>query len=532
MIKKIFYILAIVLLFQQNVSAEENKELPKEIKERILFNINKFGFILETIWRNYPDSVDIDKISESGFKYVLKSIDPYSAYIPKELREMQKEKHDGETIGIGVKLILFNDTLLVYDVAELSPADSAGIKVGDRVLFIGEKKVLSMQVSEADKLLKGEKNTYVDLIIFRDNSLIERQITRNSFPVRSLRANFVLPGTKTAYFYFDNFSHKSHDEFVQAASKLNSADYNSVIIDLRSNAGGFLEESAGIISEFFDKGKLLVTVKGKEEKYNSKIETNSAGRMKDLPLVVLIDNKSASASEIFGAVIQDYDRGIIAGERSYGKGSAQRIWDLKDGSAIRLTVAKYTTPSGRTFYRKDNIKVVDDLIEELDLDTLQAGNIADITSGEKSFPIFKSAAGRSIIGGGTLIPDHIYDKDKSTQLTAYFIKQGIINQFALLFYLEKKTAISNKFNNDYIEYAKSFSFSENDIAAFKKYAQSKKTWNDEMFFKDSQTILGLMKASVASYLWGQNASKLCLLTIDNTLLRAIDLVSEAKKMLK
>ena len=346
--------LAILILLPGILScAVANASDNKDSDELILQQAKKFQVLLQTIHGHYVDSVDIEKLSEKAFNEMLRDLDPASAYFPaKETKELEDEQ-EGEETGIGAKLVSLNDTIHVFEIIDGSPADSAGLKRADKILFIDGNNISGLSQAEVYGLINGERGTEVSIIAKRGygSALEEYKIERNLYPLSTISTYFLIEGTDIGYVNISRFSRKSHDEFLEVTGELKNTGMEKMIIDLRGNPGGFLRTASRIADEFIPAGKKLVYTDARNTDYRQEQVSTSSTAFPDMPLIILVDSATASAGEALAGAIQDLDRGLVVGERTYGKGSAQKTWNFNDGSAFRLTIAEYLTPSGRSIQK-------------------------------------------------------------------------------------------------------------------------------------------------------------------------------------
>jgi len=387
----------------------------------------------------YVDSVNMDQIVEYGIKMMLEHLDPHSVYMTPDEVTKSNEPLQGNFEGIGIQFQIIRDTVNVISTISGGPSEEVGIMAGDKIVSIdGEMFTGSLvtNTSVADKL-RGKKGTKVIVGIMRapSSNIIAFEIIRDKIPIYSIDAAFMLDKT-TGYIKINRFSGTTLDEFNEAMLKLQSDNIQNLILDLRNNAGGFLRTAIDLSDQFFDKNKLLVYTEGNNmtgEKYYS----TSSGSFITGKLVVLIDQGSASASEILAGAVQDWDRGVIIGRRSYGKGLVQKPYNYPDGSAIRLTTARYYTPTGRCIqkpYDDDKKKYMMELNQRL-----ETGELVNMDS--ISFPdslMYSTPSGRKVYGGGGIMPDVFVPLD-TTRLSDYYIelaRKNLINQF-VADYLQK-----------------------------------------------------------------------------------------------
>lgn len=367
----------------------------------------KIEEMLRYIKAKYVDEADAEALMDAAMESVMMELDPHSSYIPSDELENINEQLEGNFDGIGVEFIFVDDTVMVVTPLTGGPAETAGIMAGDKILKIADTLVAGVEKSLEDitELLRGERGTTIELEVLsnRDKNIKKFKVTRDAIPIKSVDVAYMIDD-KTGYIKVNRFSASTYEEFMQALERLvEKQDMQDLIIDVRHNPGGYLQQATNLLSQFFtEKGKLLVYTEGRTVK---RTDYKTSGRV-FFPIekiAVLIDEGSASASEILAGAIQDLDRGIIVGRRSFGKGLVQEQYNLNDGSALRLTVAKYYTPSGRSIQRP-----YDDLENyDTEVATRQArGEFAnkDSIKIDDTHPYY-TEKGRIVYGGGGITPD-------------------------------------------------------------------------------------------------------------------------------
>ncbi|MCQ2346717.1 MAG: S41 family peptidase [Paludibacteraceae bacterium] len=385
---------------------------------------SKVEQLLQVLQTAYVDTLDMDSITDVAMAEFIQQLDPHSAYIPKKDLEMVNSELSSSFSGIGVQFTIQNDTINVVAVISGGPSESVGVLAGDKIVMVDDSAFVGKSINNERVMhtLRGEKGTKVKLGIRRagTDELLHYTITRGDIPMHSVTAKFIIPRDKEkiGFVRVDKFGEKTYDEFIRALAQLKSEGATSYIVDLRENSGGFMEQTIKMANEFLQQGDLIVYAEGRAyPRYEAK--ANGTGRFRDVPLVVLIDNFSASASEIFAGAMQDNDRAMVIGRRSFGKGLVQQQIPFEDGSAMRLTVARYYTPSGRCIQKPYKMGDQQDYEMEL-LDRFEKGefysadsiHFADTTS-------YYTKKGRVVRGGGGIMPDIFVGRD-TTLFTPYF----------------------------------------------------------------------------------------------------------------
>ncbi|MBO5698457.1 MAG: S41 family peptidase [Bacteroidaceae bacterium] len=376
---------------------------------------NKINDLLHLINDKYVDSISINDIVEKAVPKLLKELDPHSTYISAKDADASMQELQGGFQGIGVQFAIHSDTVCILKIIKGGPSEYVGLKPGDRIVYVDDSLYVGKGVVTNDetlKRLKGEAGSTVNLKIKRkgEEELLSFVIERGNVPLRSIDAVYML-NDSTGYIRINNFAEQTYTEFVVALARLQSTNFQSLVIDLRGNVGGYMHPAVLIANEFLPKGRKIVYTEGRhsprEETYS-----DGMGLYTNIPLVVLVDEGSASASEILAGALQDNDRATVVGRRSFGKGLVQIPIEFKDGSMLRLTTARYYTPSGRCVQKpyglgEENNKTYEyDLVERaLHGEYFSADSIK--TSGEA----YQTYGGRTVYGGGGIIPDHFIPRD-------------------------------------------------------------------------------------------------------------------------
>lgn len=397
----------------------------------------KLKTVLGLIQSDYVDVLNMDSLIEATFPDLLLSLDPHSAYIPAAELQAVNDDLSGSFSGVGVSFQIINDTVQVIEVIPGGPAEKVGIQPGDRIVKADTVTLTGKDITSQDvfKTLRGEKGTTVVLTIKRygQKKEVVYDVVRGDIPVNSVDVSYML--TKDAgYLKVTKFSRNTYMEFFNALNDLRQQGAKSFIIDLRGNSGGFMDQAIYMANEFLPAGRVIVYTKGRKPENEYMAMSDGNGRFQDSPIVVLTNEGSASASEIFAGAIQDNDRGLIIGRRTFGKGLVQNQMDLPDSSAIRLTVARYYTPSGRSiqkdFQRGQLSKYDMDIVDRY---THGEFYNADSIKFDKD-KIFFTTNGREVYGGGGIMPD-IFVPEDTTNYTSYYmtvVNQGLIQKYANL----------------------------------------------------------------------------------------------------
>lgn len=487
----------------------------------------KLNLILDQIDRNYVDTINVNDVTEAAITAALAELDPHSVYMPPvELTEAETDLA-GNFDGIGIQFNVPNDTAIVLEVIPGGPSEKVGLQKGDRILKVGEKDIAGVRFPQDSMVrrMKGPAGTKVTVTVGRGNERIPFEITRGKIPMHCVDAAFMINDT-TGYIKLSKFSRTTFTEVTEASAKLVGEGMTRLIFDLRDNTGGYLDQALLLSDMFLRKGDEIVYMQGLHRKKDN-YKADGKGQLQDIGLTVLINESTASSSEIFAGAIQDNDRGVIIGRRSFGKGLVQEPIYFSDGSGVRLTVARFYTPSGRCIqkpysedYQYDIYKRYADG-EMYDADSIKVDSTA----------AYKTVAGRTVYGGGGIIPDIFVPVD-TTRVTKFFIacnKKATQMRFASAMFDRYKGSLTEI--GDYDELNR-FLDRMNLPAAFRESASSKdgisctqKEWDET-----SDYLLPQLRALVGRYSrLGENAFYKMYLNVDVTLKKAIE--SDSRNLL-
>ena len=394
----------------------------------------KINAVLNLIQSEYVDSIDVKDIVEQAIPAIIGNLDPHSYYIPASDIRAENEKLDGSMSGIGVSFFMMNDTANVDQVIPNGPAEKVGMLAGDRIISVNGESIVggTLTAEGIRSKIRGEKGTKVKIGVKRNSSkkTLTFTITRDDIPMNTIDVSYMLDD-KTGYIKIAQFGKNTYDEFFAALSKLKKDGASRYIVDLRGNPGGYMEMAILMVNEFLEQGELIAYTKGRKEREDIQVWSDDQGSFHDAQVAVLIDEYSASASEIMAGALQDNDRGLVVGRRSFGKGLVQKQIYLPDSSAIRLTIARYYTPSHRCIQKDYTLGDEDDYSKEL-YDRYSHGELysADSIKVDKS-KIFRTANGRIVYGGGGIVPD-IFVPNDTTGITTYYravANLGLLQQY-------------------------------------------------------------------------------------------------------
>lgn len=377
----------------------------------------KLNLILQEVQANYVDTIDMEAMTDAAVVAALAKLDPHSVYLPPvELTESESEL-SGNFEGIGITFNVPNDTAIVLNPVPGGPSEKAGLRQGDRIVMVNERSVAGVKMPQDSmvRLMKGPKGTKVKITVSRDGVLIPFDITRDKIPVHSIDAAFMIDET-TGYVKLSKFTRTTFKEFKEATRKLLDAGMQHLLFDLRNNSGGYFDQSLLLANEFLESGDQIVYMEGMHRP-RQEYDADGRGNLKEVRLSVLIDEGSASSSEIFSGAIQDNDRGLIYGRRSFGKGLVQEPVNFTDGSGLRLTVARFHTPSGRCIQKPYDKDYAYDIYERYVHGEMTSADSMKIDTSS----VYYTVKGRRVYGGGGIVPDVFVPMD-TTKATSFYIK--------------------------------------------------------------------------------------------------------------
>ncbi len=489
----------------------------------------KYSTLLFLINNFYVDTLDMSKVVEKAIVSTLKELDPHSAYISKKDVERADEPLVGSFEGIGVTFQLFKDTILVIAPVPGGPSDKVGILAGDKIITVNGEEAHGPKITNdwVMKHLRGKKGTKVVVGIYRRgiSHLIDFTIVRDKIPLRSLDAAFMLD-KKTGYIKLNRFARDSKKEFDQALDSLKKIGMKQLVFDLRGNSGGYLSTAQQIADEFLPDGKLIVYTEGIHSPRQELVASEEGG-FENGRLIVLINEGSASASEIVSGALQDWDRALLIGRRSFGKGLVQRPFRLPDGSVVRLTVARYHTPSGRWIQKPYNHGVeayYGDLEKRLKHGELIHPDSIHFPDSLK----FQTAAGRTVYGGGGIMPDIFvpWDSARYDEVYSNLIRKGVFNTFVNE-YLDKNRKDLHAGYPNIKAFIRYFQISDEDYRLFLADAAKAKLKLNEQIMADKKTFVELqLKALIARDLFDQNAYFEVTASMDHGIHKALQMMQD------
>jgi len=495
-------------------------------------SISKFNDVLTYTEKYYVEEVDTQKLIESAINGMLNQLDPHSVYISAKEMTQVEESFRGDFEGVGIEFQVVNDTLTVVSPITGGPSEALGIMSGDRIIKIDDKPVIGISNDDVRKKLRGRAGTEVKVTIARVgvSKPLEFNIVRDKIPIYSVDTHFMIDKT-TGYVSVSRFSETTYDELVDALKDLDSKGMQQLILDLRGNPGGYLSQAVKISDLFISGKKKIVYTEGRRKEFDEEYYSSEPSKFENIPLIVLINRGSASASEIVSGAIQDLDRGLIVGETSFGKGLVQRQFDLADNSALRLTISQYFTPSGRLIQRDyKNEKSKEDYYSDAGEDEAEGDNLNHTAEQDSAKPEYKTSKGRIVYGGGGITPDYIVKQGTITTYTQNLLRKNVFYTYVLSFLDKNGASIKNKFN-DLAAFKSGYKINDEMMSKFIEFASGKDvSFNEDEYKKDKEYIISRLKAQIARNYWKNEGWYSVLLTTDDQMLKASTLFNEAKNL--
>lgn len=491
------------------------------IRFSLLPRNNKISTILSYIENEYVDTIDISVLTEAAIPPLVEKLDPHSIYIP--ARELQKfnEPLAGNFSGIGIQFNMINDTIAIINTIPNGPSEIVGIQAGDRIILVDDSLVAGQNIHSNNivKMLKGPKGTTVKVSIARrgEKELLEFEITRDDIPLYSVDVAYMI-SSETGYLKISTFAQTTYNEFIEGINKLHEEGMTELILDLRGNGGGLMDPAIHIADQFLSEGKLIVYTQGKSRPKHE-FRSTAKGICKEDKVIILIDEFSASASEILAGALQDNDRGTIVGRRSFGKGLVQEQIEFKDGSALRLTIARYYTPTGRSIqkpYNENKEDYYSDIQNRFINHEFENSDSIHFTDSLK----YITPEGKTVYGGGGIMPDVFIPLD-TTGTTPYFKRVrnlGLIYRFAFDFTDEHRNNLMEAEDlSSLVKYLDGSSYFNDFIS----YAREKGVKPNYREIEISRIVISLqLKAYIARNIMDNDGFYPIIRPIDNTLLEA------------
>lgn len=529
------YLKSLIILVIVLIVCFPAKEIQaQDLKNEQTQQLHKFGRVLTLINTLYVDTVSQEKIAEDAIVAMLKGLDPHSIYISKDEVKRMNEPLEGEFEGIGIQFNIMEDTLMVVATIPGGPSEKLGIMPGDRIITVDRKDIADIGLKNSDvvDMLRGEKGTEVDVGIVRKgvDKVLEFTIVRDKIPIFSVNAGYVVDDD-IGYVKLNRFSKTTDEELKEVFNRFDSVGVNSIILDLTSNGGGYMDKSISLADQFLEDGEMVVYTQG-ENSPKREYRATDDGRYENARVVVLVNEGSASASEIVSGALQDWDRGIIIGRRTFGKGLVQRPFMLPDGSMIRLTVARYYTPSGRCI-QKPYEEGKENYSHEL-IDRYTEGEM--ISADSIHFPdslMYKTLRKeRKVYGGGGIMPDVFIPLD-TTQVSDFhsaLMRKGVIFSFALTYVDDNRDVLNKTYPNFYI-YESEFVVTDEMIDDLTEYAEEKDINEsmDSITDKQLNKLKLHVKALIASDIWETNEFYQINNKRNDAFLKALEILRDPRK---
>jgi carboxyl-terminal processing protease len=466
-------------------------------------DVQKFRDVLTQIQTEYVDTVNTNNLVDDAIQHMLNKLDPHSAYIPASDRNAANEDLRGNFDGIGVEFNIFHDTIVVVSALSGGPSEALGIQSGDKIIKVDDKNLAGIGVTSPDvmKALKGPKGTEVKVTVLRKEKEIDYKIIRDKIPQYSVDVAYMVD-SEIGYIKVNRFAATTYEEFHEALNKLKDKGMKKLVLDLQSNPGGYMNMAIDMADDFLSSGKKIVFTHGKEKKYDSEARSTSKGSFETGDLIILVNEGSASASEILAGALQDNDRALIVGRRSFGKGLVQSPFDLSDGSELRLTISRYYTPTGRSIQKpyEDGDEYSRDIIsrynhgEFFHADSIRFNDTLKYTTPK----------GRTVYGGGGIMPDYFVPLD--TTLTSHYLNElytsTSILEYTLSFGETHKEALLEKGFDHFLH---KFIVTDAMLNDLVKVGERNKVKPDNKELKKKEKLIKVhLKAQIARKLWSND----------------------------
>jgi len=486
------------------IGASINSKSPRKSDSS---EIEKLREVLSLVQNEYVDKGKTDVVVEDAINHILGKLDPHSAYIPAREKVEANEDLKGNFEGIGIEFSIFHDTLVVLAAIRGGPSEAVGLRPGDKIVKVDGKSIANVKLTNSDvqKYLKGPKGTEVKVEVLRkrEKSPLAFTIIRDRVPQTSVDASYMID-QEIGYIKVSRFSQTTYQEFKQALSVLKKDGMKKLVLDLQGNPGGYMDQAIDVADEFLPKGEKIVFTNGQEKKYNEDAIATDKGDFEHGDLIVLVNEGSASASEIVSGALQDNDRALVVGRRSYGKGLVQRPFDLNDGSEVRLTISRYYTPSGRSIQKPyEDLDAYDkDIIKRYKHGEFFHADSIHFNDSLK----YHTLNGRTVYGGGGIMPDYFVPLD-TTNSSKYFNELSVANvirEFAFNYAEENKPRLEKM---GYENFRKKFNVDDAILSQLVALGQSEKVKPDLKDLARNKIVFQIyLKAEIARRVWGNPTS--------------------------
>ncbi|MEJ5350109.1 MAG: S41 family peptidase [Melioribacteraceae bacterium] len=505
-------------------------QLNRYLTTRQNLQIKKLENVLRYTESFYIDTLKREKLVEDAIEGMFSNLDPHTIYISPQEQQASEEEFRGNFEGIGIEFQIIKDTVVVVSPITGGPSELMGIISGDRIIKINGKSCIGFTNEQVINSLRGKKGTKVEVTVYRPSTgkQINFNIVRDTINIYSVNASLIY-NNDIGYISLNRFAETSTNEMINALKKLSSLGMKKLVLDLRNNPGGYLEQAVQIADLFIDDKKLIVYTKGRLEELNEEYRAEKEYPYEKIPLIILVNRGSASASEIVAGAIQDWDRGLIVGETTFGKGLVQRQIVLPDNSAVRITIAKYYTPSGRAIQRnyKDKKNYYEELYKRNESDS---NNVYHNLEMKNSNEIYKTKNGRKVFAGNGITPDYIVENYKDSEFSIELRKNNIYYLFVRKFMDKNGESLRLKYKNDLQKFVREFNFSEDDLRTFINFIKNQKIkFNYDDYLKDKEITKTRLKAFVARDIFKDEGWYSVMLQNDRQFQKAIQHFKEAEK---
>ncbi|WP_258102629.1 S41 family peptidase [Marinoscillum sp. MHG1-6] len=495
-------------------------------------SISKFRQVMAYIENDYVDETNIDNLVETAITQTLADLDPHTVYIPAEELELNKSQLEGNFEGIGIEFNIFHDTINVVTPLSGGPSERLGLRPGDKIITVDTENVAGVGITNRDviNLLRGPKGSEVKVQIKRrgESELLDFTIIRDVIPQYSVDVYYMIDD-ETGYIKINRFSATTYMEFKEALNNLQKSGMSQMILDLTGNPGGYMNPAVKLADELLGGQQMIVYTKGKESRHNTQYFSEIKGDFEEGPIIVLVDEGSASASEIVSGALQDHDRALIVGRRSYGKGLVQMPIELNDGSAMRLTISRYYTPSGRCIQKPYTNGLTDYHKEYYERFTSGEVYTQDSIKVNDSL-VYRTDNGRQVYGGGGIIPDYFVplDTTNNSRYLTKLINSNTIQEFALNYYENNKSRLEKM---DFETFRNEFVISEAIASELIKRAKlNGVAYVDKDYKKSGALIKNYLKAFIARSVWNNKGFFPILNEHDEIIQKALTLMNEAEAL--
>jgi carboxyl-terminal processing protease len=487
-------------------------------RDNIMARLTTFSSVLQMVRDYYVEDVDSEELIDAAIRGLLLELDPHSSYLDKERFESVTERHQGEYHGIGIHFDIIEGWLTVISPIEGSPSDNLGLRAGDRIVKINGESARNISNQEVYDKLRGPKGSKVNITVRREGQEepTDYEITRDKIPIFSVPYSFmVAPGV--GYVRCTRFSKDTTDELERALTELEAQGMEKLILDLRDNSGGYLNQAISVTDKFIEGGKILLHTKGRLASASQEYYSTDEATHERYPLIVMISHGSASASEIVSGAVQDWDRGLVVGETSFGKGLVQRQFKMRDGSGLLLTVARYYTPSGRLIQREYTEDRRDYYVEGY------RGTADDDTTR----PVFYTSKGRKVYGGGGITPDEELEYDRLSTFGQRLARERIAFDFAGT-YIAEEGMKAEQFGNVEL-FNSNYEVSQETLeSAFEFMAGREFEYTEEELESELDYLKLSIKAEIAGHLWSTEERYQVFIVADTAVQQAIALLPQAE----